>query len=74
MLSAAVRLTRGHMDSSFWTVFVATVAGNLLTVWFLFSVYKLAKAESIRADEKRIWYAGAIMPTMIVAAGVYLLS
>lgn len=61
------------MDSLFFQVLVATVAGNLITVWFLYSFYRIHQAEKTDSDEKLIWYGGVIMPALMTAAGIYII-
>lgn len=60
------------MDAEFWKMLVAATLANLLTVWFIFSVYKLTKAEERQEDGKAVWYGGMLMPLFIVLAGMYL--
>lgn len=58
------------MDDLFWRILVATVAGNLLTVWFLYSVYRLTKAEQSDDAPRAVWYGGMLAPLFIVICGI----
>lgn len=61
------------IDVDFWKLILATTTANFLTVWFLFSVYRLTKAEARGQEGRAVWYAGAIMPGLFIAGSFYLI-
>lgn len=62
------------MEDMFWRILTATVAGNMLTVWFLYSVYCLTKAEKRQEEGRLIWWGGMLAPSAIIVGGIYLFS
>ncbi len=62
------------MEADFWKLVVACTLANMLTVWFLYSVYRLTKAEKAHQDEKPIWYGGMIVPLLFIAGSIWMLK
>lgn len=62
------------MEADFWKLVVACTLANLLTVWFLYSVYQLTKAEQRHEHGKAVWYGGAVAPLLFVAGGIWMFS
>lgn len=60
-------------DISFWQTFVATVLGNLVTVWFLYGCYRIHKAEQMDRDEKIIWRGAILAPLLFTAGGIWII-
>mgnify|MGYP001795291115 CR=1 FL=1 len=62
-------------ENLFFTVLVAVVAANMLTVAALFGFYQINKAEKSEEDrqDKTVHYLLIIIPLLIVAVGTYVI-
>lgn len=66
------------MDAFEWVKVVSAVlAGNLLTLWWAYSAYRVTQNERAGIEPSRgpmIYLVGLIIPPLVVAAGGYLLK
>lgn len=59
-------------DVSFWRLLLAVMAGNFLTVFFLFCFYQVTRAEKEGRSEHPMLYVGILVPLFMAGMAFYL--